>query len=1084
MSTCASCGRELAPDHRFCPGCGAARDAPGPAGGTEREARKVVSALFCDVVGSTALGERLDPEDFTTVVGGAVARMARAVEEFGGSVVELAGDGLLALFGAPAAHEDDAERAVRAGLRIVERIEAYRPELARRWGVDDFAVRVGIETGLVVLGPLGAGRKVEYSAMGDALNTAARLQAAADPGTVLAGERTQRDAAGAFRWGPARELDLKGKAGTVTAYPVEGVSEAPAAAAPVEAPLVGRAGELAAGDEALAAVRRGTGGALFVVGEGGIGKSRLVRELRERFASPGAGGRWLQARCASYGQDVPYDAVRSLLLDWLRPGGDGEPAQRLRAAARELLGDAAAEAEPFLLALLDEPGAGGPDLAPEGVQARTQEAVTALVFALAARGPLVVAVDDLHWADPSTLDVLDALLELTDESALLLVLSARPERDHGAWALRERALRDLPHRAREVRLDVLAGDDDRALLEALVGRGALPADLERRILDRAEGNPFYLEETVRALLDAGALERTARGWRLADGAQVEVPETVEKLVLSRIDRLDPAAHDVVSAAAVLGRQFELPVLERLADGADVRPSLRALQRLELVREGRRWPVPEYSFRHSLIQEAAYGALLRRHRQELHRRAAAAIVEVHGEDAEDQAGVLARHHHEAGDLEAAYALHGRAAEAALRIHAQEEALEHLDGALSAAAALGRGPEDAEVRRLFGRRGGVRHVALGDVEGAAADWSTAARGARAAGDRRLEVEALLHLAGAQRMWDWAEASATMAQGVAVARESGEATVLVDALGRQCIAQSNLLRLDTALELGEEALRVASASGGPSERVVALDGLKLAALMLGDLPRLDAHCRELLGLLDQLEADSSLGRYEPLFYRAWTLQEWSYVAAGAERWDEALARIAEGGEIVERLGSVTFMAMFLESRARVRRARGDVAGALADADAAVEHARRRANHEWQSWAEATAGWALLDAGREDEAVVRLQRALDMGRRAASPVPEVRALGLLAGAHARRGDREAARAAAEGTEARLAEASFPPGGAFLFGAHAIAGAARAFAALGEPDRARALAEPALAAAERTGWAEAKTDLAAALATAGAAPA
>jgi class 3 adenylate cyclase len=202
----------------------------------------VVSAFFSDVVGSTALGERLDPEDFTTVVGDAVRRMATVVEELGGTVVELSGDGLLALFGAPTAHEDDAERAVRAGLRVVEDMSVYADEVAREHGVEDFSVRVGIETGLAVLGRQGAGRKVEYTAMGDALNTAARLQAAAPPGSVLVGERTHRAVEGAFEWGNPVDLRLKGKAEDVRAFPVRrarGEAAGAGATERVEAPLVG-----------------------------------------------------------------------------------------------------------------------------------------------------------------------------------------------------------------------------------------------------------------------------------------------------------------------------------------------------------------------------------------------------------------------------------------------------------------------------------------------------------------------------------------------------------------------------------------------------------------------------------------------------------------------------------------------------------------------------------------------------------------------------------------------------------------------------------------------------------------------------
>ncbi|MDX6643078.1 MAG: hypothetical protein QOD76_1040, partial [Solirubrobacteraceae bacterium] len=268
----------------------------------------MVSALFADVVGSTALGERLDPEDFTEIVGTAVARMAEAVEEFGGEVSELAGDGLLALFGAPVAHEDDPERAVLAGLRIVELIGEYGDEVARQWDIEGFAVRVGIETGLAILGPMGGGGKVEYGAMGDSLNTAARLQAAAEAGTVLVGAQTQRLITPLFEWGEPRELTLKGKAETVLAHPARRPRAEPGAVrglAGREVAVVGRDQELQVGGEAVEGVLAGAGAVLLVSGDAGIGKTRLVSELRARFeASESAGGapRWLEGRCVSYGE--------------------------------------------------------------------------------------------------------------------------------------------------------------------------------------------------------------------------------------------------------------------------------------------------------------------------------------------------------------------------------------------------------------------------------------------------------------------------------------------------------------------------------------------------------------------------------------------------------------------------------------------------------------------------------------------------------------------------------------------------------------------------------------------------------------
>ena len=629
-----------------------------------REERKAVTALNADVIGSTALAERLDAEEVKLIVGEAIARMVAAVEALGGTVKDLAGDGILALFGAPAAHEDDAERAVRAGLQIAEEMAAYGSEVAAGWGVEGFGVRIGVNTGSVVLGPVGGGSRVEYGAVGDAINTAARLQGTAAPGTVLVGESTYQLVETLFDWDGPKELILKGKRDEVIAYEATGIRAVPGRARGVlgiQTPFVGRDEQLAAAREAADAVLGGTGGILFITGEAGIGKSRLAAELRalvERADSPRGAPLWLEGRCVSYGESLPYWPYRDMLRDWLGVSLQ-EPELRLRVSLRReverLFGERALEIYPYLGALLGLTLEGDAasrlaELSPEAVQYRTFEVVGELITRLAEERPVVLAIDDLHWADATSLQLTEHLLAVTDTAAVLVLIKHRPEPDHPSWRVKTIAAERYPHRSRELALRALSGDAHHELLDSLFGAGTVPPALEQQILEGAEGNPFYLEELVGTLTETGVLVREDGGWRFDHEAEIVIPPTVEKVILARIDRLASRERDVLTAASVLGRRFGLPLLDGVtgADGS-LQESLNALQRVDLIREARRWPEPEYRFKHALIQEAAYRTLLASDREKLHCKALRWLEEHYADNRDEVLGLLA-HHALAGDSE--------------------------------------------------------------------------------------------------------------------------------------------------------------------------------------------------------------------------------------------------------------------------------------------------------------------------------------------------------------------------------------------------------------------------------------------------
>jgi class 3 adenylate cyclase len=579
-----------------------------------REERRIVSALFADVVGSTSLGERTDPEDLREVIGGAIACMIEAVESLGGMVNHLAGDGLLALFGAPVAHEDDQERAVRAGLAIVGDVSSYATEVSERWRIKGFSVRVGIETGVAVLGPVGAGGRVEYGATGDAINTAARLQSVADPGAVLVGATTRDGIVELFDWGERQEFVLKGKSEGVIAFEALRVRERPdrtRRGPVVDAPIVGRQRELEIARRSVDELIGGRGGVLLLTGDIGVGKSRMVAEIRAMLTPEGVADRdrWLEGRCVSFGENLPYWPYRDMLLGWLGPIGaaGSEPASAILERLRERLGPTADDLAPYLTRVIgaatdvDDTQLG--ELSPEAIRFRTFEAIGSFLERLAHDQPIVVALDDLQWADPTSVALTDRLLSRVETSPILFVLATRSE---GAASQRASLTGETARpggRTRAIHLTPLDDEDLVASLEQLVGAGTLPGELERRLLDVAEGNPFFLEESIQALIDAGAVVRGGDGHRFDHDIEIDVPKTVEQALVSRIDRLTPGCRDALTAAAVIGRRFEASLLAEVM-GIDPGAALDELRSLDLLREDDVAPRRMYRFKHALIRETA------------------------------------------------------------------------------------------------------------------------------------------------------------------------------------------------------------------------------------------------------------------------------------------------------------------------------------------------------------------------------------------------------------------------------------------------------------------------------------------------
>jgi class 3 adenylate cyclase/tetratricopeptide (TPR) repeat protein len=690
--TCPRCQMANPEGAKFCLNCGNQLEAQVRAEGE----RKYVTVLFADVVDSTGLGERLDPEQVAEIMNGAFAFLNASVKKYDGTIARLLGDAILAFFGAPVAHEDDAERAVRAGLDIQAAAREYAQAVRRNYGAD-FQVRVGINTGLAVLAAVGDEIRTEYTAMGDTTNVAARLQSAAEPGTVLISADTYHLVKQLFELKPRGGAMVKGKSAPIVTYEVLAPRVVPGKVRGLEgltSPLVGRAAEFKLVNDKLNEVREGRGAFVAVIGEAGLGKSRLLAEVSDSAKSwPQVA--WLEGRALSYEQAVTYFPWRQVIRQAIG-AKEGEAPEVVR---EKLHRDPACGAMPeddsqYLEVILSVES----DATLEAVAALEGDALVEHIAAatrsyLCARAdlmPTVIVLDDLHWADTASLDLLLSVAAMVEDLPLLIVCLLRPDKGAPSWSAIERARERLGARYTEILLEPLDAADSKELLGNLLYIEDLPESVRKLILNKAEGNPFFVEEVIRTLIDSEYIVQENSHWRATrEIVNVAIPDTLTGVLSARIDRLPENTKHVAQTAAVLGRIFAQRALMATCAAApppeqieDVEPHLGVLTYEELVRERVHDPELEYIFKHALTQEAAYDLLLIRRRKELHRRAGEVLEELYPEQRGELASALAYHFRLGEDWQRAADYAMGAGAQAVKVYAMSEALAYYDNGYDA------------------------------------------------------------------------------------------------------------------------------------------------------------------------------------------------------------------------------------------------------------------------------------------------------------------------------------------------------------------------------------------------------------------
>jgi class 3 adenylate cyclase/tetratricopeptide (TPR) repeat protein len=827
---CAACDAELPGDARFCNRCGSPLRADA-AKVTEKERplrdadlraytprhlaekilasksaiegeRKQVTVLFADVKSSMELAESVGPEEWHRILDGFFQVLADGVHRFEGTVNQYTGDGIMALFGAPIAHEDHAQRACFAALHLADALRRYSEELKRTRGLG-LSVRIGLNSGEVVVGKIGDDLRMDYTAQGHTVGLAQRMEQLADPGKAYLTGQTAALVSGYFKLRELGAFTVKGVREPVPVFELEGVgalrTRLDVSRARGFSRFVGRADELAALEAALARAVAGQGQVVGVVADAGTGKSRLCFELAERCRARGVAVH--EAHAVSHGKMIPFLPLLQLLrsLFGVRDGDAPLDARRKIAGTVTLLDASLEGALPLLLDFLgvSDPSLPPPDLDPEARQRQLVGLVQRLVRARPAREPALLLVEDLHWLDGGSETFVEALVESVAGTHSLLVVNFRPEY-HAPWMQRS-WYQQLPLAP----LGAAAIDE---LLAELLGQGASLGDLAARIRERTAGNPFFIEEMVLSLAESGALAGVRGAYRLTGPLDALVlPATVQAVLAARIDRLAEREKQVLQAASVLGKEFSESILSRVlpVSESDLAASLRALVSAELVYQHTLYPEAEYAFKHPLTQEVAYRSQLASLRAETHRSVASAILDAAGESSDEQAAVLAHHFDAAGDPLEAARWHERAARRVVRDDLAE-ALRHWRRVRELAA--GESPELTRLRLVACLNLLDLLWRLGDPEGIADEiFEEGTALAERSGDRRrlallhLNYGAVLGIARGQE----GPRRRYAHEALRLLRESGDARSEPGVLAQLTVVQMALGRFADAIALADEVL-----------------------------------------------------------------------------------------------------------------------------------------------------------------------------------------------------------------------------------------------------------------------------------------
>ena len=640
--------------------------------------RKLVTVLFADVANYTTIGETLDPEAVHEIMDGCFQILMDEIHRYEGTINQFTGDGVMALFGAPLAHEDHAQRACHAALSIQSAVCEYGESVQKEHGVA-FKLRIGLNSGPVIVGSIGDDLRMDYTAVGDTTNLAARMESMAKPGTALGTANTHKLTRDFFQFEPMGKVRVKGKKEPVEAYVLLAATDVEtrieASAAKGLTKLVGRGREMETLKEAYERACSGAGQVVGIVGEAGVGKSRLLIEFKNMLSEKTYS--YLKGQCLHYGGSMAYLPLIDILKSFFEiKEADREYSIKKKIVEKILhLDESLKKAVPSfqeILSLKVEDGA-YLQLEPGAKKLRTFEAIRDLLICRSQNKPLMLVIEDLHWIDRSSEEFLSYLIDWLAGTHILLILLYRPEYTH-TWGSKTYYTK--------IGVDQLSTESSIQLVQNILEGGAVVPKLGELILNRAGGNPLFVEELTHSLVENGSIQKKDRQYILVkEASEIEVPDTIQGIIAARIDRVEENLKRIMQVASVIGREFAYRILQAIMGmREELKSSLINLQGLEFIYEKRLFPELEYIFKHALTQEVAYNSLLQKRRKEIHEKIGSAIEAVYADRLEEYHELLAYHYVRSDNKEKAVAYLDLANQRAAKLNAMENAKSYFDEAM--------------------------------------------------------------------------------------------------------------------------------------------------------------------------------------------------------------------------------------------------------------------------------------------------------------------------------------------------------------------------------------------------------------------